>query len=244
MRQALQAQRREFFCLVTRRGKVSPRLRELVDLAKAKKVRIKELDPQALTKLSGSEQHQGVLLECGPLPSLDLYDLIEPGPETSLILALDQIEDPQNLGALVRSAAFLGAKGIVHLAHKAAPLSPAASKASAGALESFPLALVGNLAHDLARLREEGYFIYGADAGKGSQPYCNQVRQDKLVLVMGNEGRGLRELTAKRCDALVHIPGQPGTESLNVSNAAAILLAHFGMVAGGGGSQKGPSHKA
>ena len=226
--QALKAQNRDIFNLIVRTGKLSPRLLDLVQLAEGKKIKVKDLDPKTLEKLSTTTQHQGVLLECSPLKGVDVHDLIEMENQPSLILALDQIEDPQNLGAVVRSASFLGASGIIHLANKAAPLSPAASKASAGALEHFPIALVGNLANSLAAFAEQGYFIYGADTAKGSQPYTRQIGQEKLVLVLGNEGRGLRELTAKRCDVLIHIPGRAGTESLNVSNAAAILLAHYG----------------
>ena len=226
--EALKAERRGFFSLTLKQGKQSPRLQDLRDLALERGVEVREKDPAGISRMADTEQHQGVALVCSPLPGLDLEDLLALEELPSLILALDQIEDPQNLGAITRSAAFLGATGILHLNRKAAPLSPAASKASAGALERFPVALVGNLADALSRLQQAGYFVYGADASRGSTPYSVQPRQERLVVVLGNEGKGLRELTKKKCDSLIHIPGNMDTESLNVSNAAAILLSHFG----------------
>jgi len=220
---ALKAKRRQLGILFLKPGKPGPRLDSAIELAKRLKLRIQEVDPERLLKITGSEDHQGIALECGALPPKDLTQLLQ---GQGVILALDQISDPQNLGAMVRSAAFLGAKGVIHLNKKAAPLSAAASKASAGMLESFPVSLVTNLSEALRQAQGEGYFVYGAES-KGGKPFTRAVSQDKLILVMGSEGEGLRDLTLKRCDELIYIPGQQGCESLNVANAAAILLQHF-----------------
>ena len=145
----------------------------------------------------------------------------------SCLVALDQIQDPQNLGAIIRTAAFLGATGLITLRHSSAPLSAVVSKASAGALEFFPIIQETNLADVLARCRDAGYTIAGTALTEDSVDFRRVSPADQMVLVLGNEGSGLRPLTLKRCDAVVRIPGTPGVESLNVNAAAAILLQHF-----------------
>lgn len=222
---ALIANRRKLVRLIVKEGSKNPRHKDLLKLAKKAGVAVEEADGNRLQKLAKGNHHQGVLLECGPLPEYEIEDLLEDPPK--LIVALDQIEDPMNLGAICRSAAFLGAGGILHLRHKACPLSATASKASAGAMERLPIVLVNNLAESLERLKKEQYWVYGADAGAHSLPFTEIPKPERCVLVMGNEGAGLRLLTQKRCDSLIHIPGVEGTESLNVSNAAAILIHHY-----------------
>jgi len=144
-----------------------------------------------------------------------------------LVLALDRIEDPQNLGGLARTAAFLGADAMLLHRDKAAPLSAAASKASAGALERFPVVQEGNLARALERLRRDRFFVYGAALEEDAVEFGEAEAAPRTVLVVGNEGEGLRALTRKRCDCLLRIPGRAGTESLNVNVAAGILLRHL-----------------
>lgn len=144
--------------------------------------------------------------------------------EKKLLIALDQIEDPQNVGAIIRSAAFLGADGLITLRNHAAPLSATVSKASAGALEHFPIIQVANLSECLQTLKKEGFTVLGAMMGEDSIDFKTAPVTDFMVLVLGNEGQGLRNLTQKRCDFLVYIPGKESTESLNVSAAAAILI--------------------
>lgn len=226
--EALRQGRRELRRLYSKEGKASPRLKLVLQEARRQGVPVEERSAHDLASLAGSRQHQGAVLDCGELPLLDLDEFLENAGPRSLVVALDQVEDPQNLGGIARSAAFLGADALIlHRANRA-PLSPAASKASAGALEFFPVVEVSNLSNALQALQKENFFTYGA-ALEDAVDYREVDRADRAVLVLGSEGDGLRSLTRKRCDQLVFIPrrGQE-MESLNVSVAAGILLARFG----------------
>ena len=227
--QCLLNNRRNYHQLFIKSGSSSKRLKEIVRLAVGKNVPVKEVDTQKLVNLSKSKLHQAVVLECGELSTFELEEFLEIKFRSTKIflIALDQIEDPQNVGAIIRSAAFLGADGVMTLKKHASPLSAAVSKASAGALEYFPVIQIPNLSESLQRLRKESFSIAGATVGDSSIDFTTFPVTDYSVLVLGNEGQGLRKLTQKRCDALVHIPGSDNTESLNVSAAAAILIHHF-----------------
>jgi len=214
--------------LLLKEGMRSKRLDRLVRLAREKSIPLATVDAAKLAATSGTRQHQGVVLSCGELKGRDLDDIPSlAGDGRRLLVAMDQVEDPQNLGAVIRSAAFLGATGLITLRKNAAPLSPAVSKASAGALEHFPVFQVGNLSETLQRLRKEGYTIIGATGEEDAVPFREIPVTDWMVLVMGNEGEGLLNLTRKRCDFLAAIPGSGTVESLNVSAAAAILIQYL-----------------
>jgi 23S rRNA (guanosine2251-2'-O)-methyltransferase len=217
-------------CLLERRRSIeelllrespSPRLQELQKLARERDIPTRELSVHELGNLAKTKQHQGAVLRCGELPTLELEDLIEQQP--SLLIALDQIEDPQNLGGIVRSAKFFGASGLLILRARSAPLSAAASKASAGTLESLPVARVGNLAQTLRLLRKEAFQIAGADLGEGTEPADSWMPARRSVLVLGAEGSGMRRLSRELCDVRLHVEGD-GAESLNVSVTAGVLL--------------------
>ena len=180
-----------------------------------------EIDPSELTRLAGSPNHQGVVAEVDPYPYAEAAALLEP-PE-ALVVALDQVQDPHNLGAVCRSAEAAGATGVVIPARRSASITPAACKASAGAVEHLPVARVQNLADWLARAKDAGAWNYGAEAG-AEAPYTQTDLTGKVVLVLGSEGKGLRRLVAERCDALVSIPVRGRVASLNVSAAAAAVL--------------------
>ncbi|HKI84528.1 MAG TPA: 23S rRNA (guanosine(2251)-2'-O)-methyltransferase RlmB [Candidatus Krumholzibacteria bacterium] len=231
--EALRQRRRQLTRLYLKSGISSARIKEILQLARAAKVPYEEKSAHELSSLAKSRHHQGVVLQCGPLPLLSLEE-VEAGPGTrSLLVALDQIEDPQNLGGIARSAAFLGADAMLVLRSHSAPLSPAASRASAGALEFFKVAEVANLSTALLRLADAGYFLVGAALEEAIDFHQVEPRE-RCVLVLGNEGGGLRKLTRKRCEVLVQIPrvtrGNIEMESLNVNVAAGILLSHFGRV--------------
>jgi len=229
--EALRQRRRELNRLYLKPGKSSARLKEILRLARAAGVRYEEKSGHELSGLAGTRHHQGVVLDCGALPLLSLEEVLAPPQTRSLLVALDQIEDPQNLGGIARSAAFLGAHALLALRAHAAPFSPAASKASAGALEFFPVVELPNLAQALRRLAKEGYQVIGA-ALEDAVEFREVRPAERCVLVLGSEGGGLRQLTRKRCDLLVKIPrissAPAEMESLNVNVAAGILLAHFG----------------
>ncbi len=174
-----------------------------------------------LTEACGSPDHQGVVAWAEPYRYADALDLA--AGERPLLVCLDQVTDPGNLGAVVRSAAGAGATGVVVPAHGSARVTPAVCRASAGAVEHVPLAVVPNLARWLREVKSGDLWAYGAVA-HGGTPMWEADLAGGAALVLGAEGRGLRPLVRKTCDVLVSIPLATGVESLNVSVAAAVLL--------------------
>ena len=174
-----------------------------------------------LTEAAGSPDHQGVVAWCEPYPYADAWDLAS--VERPLLCCLDQVTDPRNLGAVVRSAAGAGATGVVLPAHGAAVVTPAVSRASAGAVEHLPVAVVPNLARYLGEVKGEHLWAYAASAD-GETRLWDLDLTDGAALVFGAEGKGVRPLVRRTCDATLTIPLSPGVESLNVSVAAAVVL--------------------
>ena len=183
--------------------------------------RAPDTPPAELERLCGSPDHQGVAAEVDPYPYADPGALL--AADDSLVVALDQIQDPQNLGAICRSAEVAGAAGVVIPDRRAAAVTPATSKASAGAVEHLAVARVRNLADWLAAAKDQGAWIYGASAG-AARAYTEVDWKGRAVLVMGSEGEGLRPRVAGSCDELVAIPRLGRVESLNASAAAAAIL--------------------
>jgi len=172
-----------------------------------------------LDALTGSRDHQGVALEVPAYPYADPDALLG----GDLLVVLDEVSDPHNLGAVARSALAAGAAGVVVPRHRAAHVTPAAVKASAGTLEHLPVAQVTNVARFLAEAKRAGFWVYGA-AGDTGRVYTDLDFGGKVVLVFGAEGRGLRPLVARSCDLVAAVPMRPPVESLNVSVAAALFL--------------------
>jgi 23S rRNA (guanosine2251-2'-O)-methyltransferase len=168
----------------------------------------------------GSDAHQGVCALVDPYPYADADALLV---EDALIVALDEVTDPQNLGAIARTAEAAGASGLVIPERRSAEVTAAAAKASAGAVEHLAIARVRNLADFLAQAKERGAWVYGAAAGART-PYDKPDYTGSVVLVLGAEGKGLRPRVASMCDDLVSIPLRGRIESLNVSATAAVLL--------------------
>jgi 23S rRNA (guanosine2251-2'-O)-methyltransferase len=174
-----------------------------------------------LQERCGSPDHQGVVAEVEPYPYADLDDLLAaPDP---LLVALDEVQDPQNVGAIARTAEAAGATGMLLPERRAAHVTPAVAKASAGAVEHLPIAIVRNLADALSRARDGGCWVYGAEAA-GRTSYDAVDWLGGIVIVLGAEGRGLRPRVAATCDDLVSLPLRGRIESLNVSATAAVLL--------------------
>jgi len=181
-----------------------------------------EASDAELTERAGSPDHQGIVAEVDPYPYADAAALLR-APD-ALIVALDQVQDPHNLGAVCRSAEAAGARGVVIPDRRAAAVTGAVCKASAGAVEHLAVARVRNLADWLVEAKgTEGLWVYGAEAG-AETAYDGVDMTGPVVLVMGSEGKGLRPRVAAACDALVAIPARGRTASLNVSAAAAVLL--------------------
>ena len=174
-----------------------------------------------ITRRSGSDGHQGVCAEVSEFRYVEAEDLL--AGERTLIVALDQVQDPQNLGAICRSAECAGAAGVVLPERRAAEVTAAVCKASAGAVEHLPLAQVRNLTDFLNLAKDRGFWCYGA-AGEASLDYRRVDLTGPVVLVMGSEGRGLRPRVASACDALISLPLRGRIESLSVGAAAAVLL--------------------
>jgi 23S rRNA (guanosine2251-2'-O)-methyltransferase len=174
-----------------------------------------------LTEAAGTRDHQGVLARCEPYRYADAYELAqEPKP---LLVCLDRVTDPHNLGAVCRSAEGAGATGVIVPAHGSARVTPAVCRASAGAVEHVRVAVVQNLARFLADVKGADLWVYGA-AGEGGKPMWEMDLSGGAAFVFGAEGRGLRPLVRRTCDELVSIPLAGSVESLNVSVAAAVLL--------------------
>jgi 23S rRNA (guanosine2251-2'-O)-methyltransferase len=214
IREALRAQRRPVRRVwATRRAADEPWLRG---------VEVIEARPEQIEERCGSSAHQGICAEAGPYPYADAAELLAaPDP---LIVALDELEDPQNVGAICRTAECVGATGVVLPERRSAEVTPAVCKASAGAVEYLRVAQVRNLADFLGEAKATGCWVYGAAGVEGSQPYDRQDYRGGVVLVLGAEGKGLRRRVAQSCDVLVSLPLRGRIGSLNVSAAASALL--------------------
>jgi len=180
-----------------------------------------EVSGEELERLCGSPDHQGVVAEVDPYPYADPNALLR--REGALILALDQVQDPRNLGAVCRSAEFAGAAGVVIPDRRSAEITAVACKASAGAVEHLQIARVRNLADWLAEAKQANFWIWGADANAAQPPWKADL-SGPTVLVLGGEGKGIRPRVAAACDGLVALPRFGHVDSLNVSSAAAALL--------------------
>jgi 23S rRNA (guanosine2251-2'-O)-methyltransferase len=175
-----------------------------------------------LTERAGTRDHQGVLALVEPYRYADAYELA--AGERPLLAVLDRVTDPRNLGAVCRSAEGAGATGVVVPAHGSAVVTPAVARASAGAVEHVPVAVVTNLARYLDEVKGPDLWIYGAAGEAGAQSMWDTDLSGGVAIVLGAEGKGLRPLVRRMCDALVSIPLTGRVESLNVSVAAAVLL--------------------
>jgi 23S rRNA (guanosine2251-2'-O)-methyltransferase len=214
VREALRGSRTVRVIWATRKAGEEP---WLVDLG----VPVRLVATEEVERRSGSPDHQGICAEVSEFVYADPDALL--AVESRPVVVLDQIQDPQNLGAICRTAECAGAAGVVIPERRAAEVSAAVAKASAGAIEHLPIARVRNLADFLAEAKRAGRWCYGADAETGVA--CDAVDYaETAVLVLGAEGRGLRPRVAAACDVLVAIPLRGRIESLNVSAAAAVLI--------------------
>jgi 23S rRNA (guanosine2251-2'-O)-methyltransferase len=190
-------------------------------LREQKSPRVQVKQERDLTEAAGTRDHQGVLAFCEPYRYVDAYELA--AAERPLLAVLDQVTDPRNLGAVIRSAEGAGATGVVVPAHRSATVTPVVARASAGAVEHLPVAVVTNLARYLNEVKGADLWVFAAE-GTARQTMWEADLSGGLALVFGAEGRGLRPLVRRACDDAVAIPLSGRTESLNVSVAAAVLL--------------------
>src|SRR6516165_6334460 len=200
-------------------GAAGPRLQTIIDLARQAEVPVRFEPRASLDRLAGTATHQGVVA----LGAAKKYADLETLPASGLVVVLDGIEDPHNLGAIIRTAHAAGAAGVVIPERRAASITDVVAKAAAGALEHLPVVRVTNVNRTLEQLKERGYWIYGLDE-RGTQDYDRVEYSQPAALVLGGEGKGLHEQVRRHCDVLVRIPVAGRIASLNVSVAAGIAM--------------------
>lgn len=226
VRECLRARRRQIFrLLLIENIKPAPVINEISDLARQQKVPVLQTPRKELDKLA--KGHQGVALEVSQYPTVDVDDILQRAAnlnEPPFIVVLDHLEDPNNLGAILRTAEIVGAHGAIIPRQRAAKITPAAVNASAGATEHLPVADVPNLVQTLKQLKEQNIWIAGLENLPQAMPHHQANLAGALAIVVGSEGDGLSRLMAETCDFLVKLPMRGQVESLNASVAAALLL--------------------
>jgi 23S rRNA (guanosine2251-2'-O)-methyltransferase len=205
-------------------SRADKRIDEVIALAKRSGVSVERVDVAALERLASGGVHQGIVAELAPIRDYSIQELMEgAAPAAPLLVVLDGIEDPHNLGAITRTVDAVGAHGIIRQARHAAALEGAAAKASAGAIAFVPFATVVNIARALEDLKQANVWTVGLD-GAAADSYDSVDYTLPTAIVLGSEGEGLRRLTRDRCDRLVRIPMAGSIGSLNVSVAAGVAL--------------------
>ncbi|HTT61008.1 MAG TPA: 23S rRNA (guanosine(2251)-2'-O)-methyltransferase RlmB [Bryobacteraceae bacterium] len=202
------------------KGAAGARLQEIIDLAHHASVPVRFEERSGLDRLAGTPAHQGVVALGASQRYAELDDV---APSAQLLVVLDGVEDPHNLGAIVRTAHAAGAGGVIVPERRAVGLTDVVAKAAAGALEYLPVVRATNINRTLEQLKQLGYWIYGLDE-RGTEAYDQTGYNPPTALVFGGEGKGLHEQVRKHCDVLVRIPMEGHIPSLNVSVAAGIVL--------------------
>lgn len=225
VREALRGNRKAFELFV-QTGGTDQRIAKLATLAEEKGIAVRRRERADLERLAGNPHHQGVVLKVAPFVYVELEDFLTNHQETEgslFVLVLDGIQDPQNLGALIRSAACAGVQGVIIPKDRACGMTPVVEKASAGAVETIPVIQVTNLVQTLERLKQAGCWTFGL-AGEANKNIYQADYRGNLALVVGSEGEGIRPLVRKHCDLLLAIPHYGGISSLNASVAGGIVL--------------------
>jgi 23S rRNA (guanosine2251-2'-O)-methyltransferase len=227
VRECLRAGRRRLFRLHLARDMDLAPAQDILAEARRRKVPIVDADRHTLNQAAHGEPHQGVLLEVGPYPYVDLDDVLavaQARAEPPLVLLLDLVQDPRNVGALLRSADAMGVHGIVIQERRGAEVTPTVVGTSAGASEHLAVAQVTNLVDAMRRLKQRDVWLFGLGLSPGAQPLDETDLDLPLALVIGNEGDGLRRLVRDRCDLIVRLPMHGRVESLNAAVAGSIAL--------------------
>lgn len=202
------------------------RISKIIEIADDKNIKIEFIDKKKLDKMSNFQNHQGVLLVAKDYKYYSLEEIMEYGDSNDrdpLILILDEIIDPHNLGAIIRTAEAAGATGVIIPKHRSASVNHTVHKTSAGATSYMRIAMVTNINQTIDILKDNGYWIYGTD-GHTKKFYDEIDYSGKVGIVIGNEGKGISRLTKEKCDDLIKIPMYGKTESLNASTSAAIVV--------------------
>ncbi len=210
-------------------GARAGRLREIEELARSRGLKVRRVDLHTLDRLVAGAVHQGVVLEAGPRPAPDLDEVLAglAGADEALLVVLDGVQDPHNLGAVVRNAALAGAAAVLIPKDRSAGVTPVVEKVAAGGLEHVKVVRAGNIAQALRRLKEEGFWIYGAAGEAGAEDLYRVEFAGRTALVLGGEHEGLRRLTRDLCDRWVRIPSAGVIDSFDLGPASGIILARI-----------------
>ena len=224
--EALKAGRRIFYDLYIAKNSTSSRLKKTITLAEGKKIPIRKIAPSKLRLLSGTDTAQGVGAKVSRYPLCGIHEIakkIKTSTEDPFLLLLDNVADPQNLGALIRTGTCAGIDAAIITRDRSAPPTPAVSKSSAGALEHVDLALVTNMASTIRFLKQNGLWIIGMDQNAKRSVFETDLRCP-VAIVIGGEAKGIRPLVKRECDYLVSIPLFGKVESLNASVAGGVTM--------------------
>ncbi len=228
VREMLRAQRRQVRQLLVNRGsEPGGVLGAILELAQARGITVAEADRNRLDQLSQRANHQGVVAEVAAYPYVELDDILDAAQakgEPAFVLCLDHLQDPQNLGTLLRTAEAVGVHGVLIPERRAAGITPAVSNASAGAVEHLRVAEIVNVTRALEILKARGLWVAGLESDIDATPYDQADLRGPLAVVVGSEGEGLSRLVRKQCDWLVSLPMQGHIESLNAAVAGSIVL--------------------
>ena len=224
VREALEASAASVEAVIVTRDRHNPRLQTIIDLCRHKSVPLRFQEARSLDRLAGDAQHQHIVARISALPSISLSQALEKRPQ--LLMLADSVEDPRNLGALIRTADATGVGAVLLPDRRSCALTEAVVQASAGAAFHVPVVRIGNSGQALDRLRAEGYWMAGLDMS-GSAGLDQIDTSLPLVVCVGGEHQGLRGVIRKRCDFLVSLPMAGKVSSLNLSVAAAVLLYHI-----------------
>ena len=210
--------------LIAERAEIDDRITESIRLAKNQNLVIKEVPKSRIDGITAAAVHQGIVLIIKPFQYKEFSQILNKAKKPGLIIGMDGVTDPHNLGAIVRSAAAFGADGVVIPERRNAAMTGSAWKSSAGAAARMPIAQVTNLVRSISDAKEAGYFVVGLDAdGDQTLPKFN-LAETSVYLIVGSEGKGLSRLTREKCDSILSIPMQSSVESLNASVASAIVM--------------------
>ena len=207
-------------------GERQGNVKEIIALAKEQGLPLEFVAAERLATLAGKVQHQGIVAFAAPIKYQELEDVLALAKEKNelpFLLLLDELQDPQNVGAIIRTAAAVGVHGVLLPKRRTCQITPAVVKASTGAIEYVPIVRIGNVVQALERLKKEGLWVVGADM-QGKVEYTKADFQYPLVLVVGSEGKGMTRLVKETCDVLLRIPMPGKVNSLNASVASALLL--------------------
>jgi 23S rRNA (guanosine2251-2'-O)-methyltransferase len=228
VRETLRAGRRQVFRLLLAEGiRAAGIIQDILSLARQSGVPVQHVERSNLDRLGGEVNHQGLAAEVSPYPYVELADLLTSATlakEPPFFLLLDHVQDPQNVGSLLRTAEAVGVHGVVLPQRRAAGITPAAVRASAGAVEHIRVAQVTNLVRTMAELKEEGVWLAGLEATPAAQLYNLADLTGSLGLVVGSEGHGLARLVRETCDFLIRLPMHGQVGSLNAGVAGAVAL--------------------